>query len=340
MSDLALSQLDAAQQLALLRLMRYVTAQVQTDLAALTAPTVAMLRQAPPEQPLPPHLAVRAQSQLLRAWSGYTTTMAELIGRGVREAASLPFGAWAVMHNAYLPPELVEAPRPLAEGVESGVISSLLNRAVKATVQRTYSDGANLSARIWRLDQSARALMRRTFTEAVAFDHSPAWAAERVQIVMGAGLQREQGIAYQALRLARTEMSAALDQGQVLVYSQLPWIKAEQIHLAPEHPEPDECDTVVAGGEGGKGIYPVGTIQLPLHPNCYCWRSAVLADRREFAGHVGRWLSGRESWGEMDRYRALLGGSLAGFAGGATVGALTGWLQDKPASLAQRFWRR
>jgi hypothetical protein len=115
-----------------------------------------------------------------------------------------------------------------------------------------------------------------------------------------------QGVAYNALRLARTEIQAVHHMADDAVRQATPWIKKEQIVLSHSHPKPDICDDVVQAGEGGQGIYPVGTIRLPLHPNCLCFKVSVQISEEEFGDKLADWVSGGQ-WPEMDQYGALIG---------------------------------
>jgi hypothetical protein len=63
---------------------------------------------------------------------------------------------------------------------------------------------------------------------------------------------------------------------------------------------------VVNGGENGDGVYPKGTIILPLHPNCICFATAVLQDEAEFFDRLRAWLRGGPDAG-MDGYADFLG---------------------------------
>jgi hypothetical protein len=49
---------------------------------------------------------------------------------------------------------------------------------------------------------------------------------------------------------------------------------------------------------------------LPLHPNCLCYKTAVLMDEKQFTSQLNGWLKGNE-WSEMDRYAEMVGASSA-----------------------------
>jgi len=66
----------------------------------------------------------------------------------------------------------------------------------------------------------------------------------------------------------------------------------------------------VNGGANGDGVYPVGTIDLPLHPNCLCYKTAVMMPRDQFTGELNSWLHGGSS-PMMDQYASDLGVDLS-----------------------------
>ena len=116
-----------------------------------------------------------------------------------------------------------------------------------------------------------------------------------------------------------------------LVTQKMPWIEQEQIVLSPAHPKPDICDDVIAAGANGQGIYPVGTIRLPLHPNCLCYKTSVLMPPDQFVDKLSGWIKGETQWAGMDAYAQFLGvdpGQVGGIdlAGNEVVLSLIVWL--------------
>jgi len=219
---------------------------------------------------------------------------------------------------------------------------------LNAAAEYLYGDGLNLSGRIWRLDREARDGMNTLISAAIADGSSawdlarnleqflgadadcPRWTSTRLykrsksQIAAGdmTGLITNpncdgQGVSYNALRLARTEIQKAhaLATDKVLMNS--PWVEKEQVNLSAQHPEPDICDEIVAKGEKGEGVYEVGEIELPLHPNCLCYKTAVLMDEDKFIGDLNAWVKGDPSTtpggsaqdfgAAMDKYAQLIG---------------------------------
>ncbi len=241
-------------------------------------------------------------------------------------------------------PSLVErlnaGNRRLNEGIDSGVFSPQIDVLLNAASEHLYGDGMNLSGRVWRIDRETREMINNVIMKGVA-DGDSAWnIAKQLEQFLGAsencprwtssrlysrtatdraagdttGLLSGdacdgQGVAYKALRLARTEIQKAHALATDKLMASQPWIEQEQCNLSASHPEPDECDDVAQGGENGDGVYPVGTIEYPLHPNCFCFKTAVLMDDKAFSSQLNGWLNG-ESWPAMDDYKETIGGEM------------------------------
>ena len=123
-----------------------------------------------------------------------------------------------------------------------------------------------------------------------------------------------------------------------LMLSRMPWIESEQIHLAATHGETDECDDVASGGAKGDGVYPVGTIELPIHPLCCCFKGGVVGDLGKFGRRVRAYAGGGADK-EMQRYTRMVGGALgASLTGVAVAGALGIFYGGSEDEMDERFW--
>lgn len=222
--------------------------------------------------------------------------------------------------------------------VRDGVFDPQIEILLDTAAEFLYGDGLDLSGRIWNLDNESRELMNQIILQGVsngtsawdlakqlevflgASEDCPRWTSTRLykmtkKDIAGGDLRGlvsgekcdGQGQAYNALRLARTEIQKihALATDKVLKNS--PWVLQEQVNLSKGHAEIDVCDSVISDGEKGEGIYDVGTILLPLHPNCLCYKTAVLMPEGEFIGQLRGWMRGEKTWTEMDRYAESLG---------------------------------
>lgn len=245
-----------------------------------------------------------------------------------------------------------------------------LESVVLAAKQRTYGDTVRLSQRIWKLDSYGREGLNTAVNLAV-MEGKSAWAlAQDVEQFLGAGRdcprwtrQRlygltkadiaggnqtglisgdecaGQGVSYNALRLARTEIQWALNEATTRTFKQMPWIELEKVNLSPAHAETDICDDVASGGDNGDGSYKVGDVSLPLHPHCLCFKTAVLANNAAFVNRLKGWLGGQDTWPEMDIYHATLNHELWTDLRDTAVGvSLAYWLWEGAEALGGLFW--
>jgi hypothetical protein len=284
------------------------------------------------------------QTELMKLWGDTFKEWADEFEKVRVEAVSIPFGVMAVMHERLIIPLTTKDTKStkVQESVEDGVFSPQLNTLLHAAGQHLYGDSLNLSQRIWRVDREARdginaVIMNGISSGSSAWDIAqqlegylganadcPRWTSTRLygktkgEIASGdtGGLLSGNacdgsGVSYNALRLARTEIQKAHALATDRVLAQQPWVEKEQIHLSAAHPETDICNEIVEGGEKGEGVYTVGEIELPLHPNCLCYKTAVLMDEKEFTDKLRGWMRGEQDWAEMDDYETAIGGQLS-----------------------------
>lgn len=277
------------------------------------------------------------QRELLELWQSIFEEWAADFEKIRTEAASIPFGVIAVAHERMVIP----AQKTIEERVEDGVFSPQLSTLLHVASDYLYGDSLNLSQRIWRIDRDAQTGINALIMNAIA-NGTSAWdLAQELEQYLGAnadcprwtstrlygrtkkdlaggdttGLLRGKncdgsGVAYNALRLARTEIQKIHALATDRILASQPWVEKEKINLSAAHPKPDICDDIASGGENGEGIYPVGSIELPLHPNCLCYKTAVLMSEKEFTSRLRGWMTGQESWSQMDEYEDLIGGDI------------------------------
>jgi hypothetical protein len=291
-----------------------------------------------------------AWSQTFKAWHQEFETLR-------LEAAAIPLGSLCVLHENLVRPWLAsieERRTPIGrELTEASAAATTFDQpidaVIKAANQRVYEDGLQLSQRVWRLDHDSLNGIKQVIYNGAANGRSawdmakdleqylgfsqdcPRWTSTRLRLTkkeIAAGDIRGlksgeacqgQGVAYKALRLARNELQVihALATDQMM--AALPFVEKEQIFLSPSHPEDDECDQVIRDGEGGRGIYPKGTIRLPLHVHCLCNKVAVLLKPDDFTDQLRGWVNGSQLWPAMDQYAGLVGGDVNNSLGGSSV---------------------
>lgn len=355
----------AMQQRALLRLHLVVIGETHQILGDFNDHAARILSDSASEGGVIDGLALnKAKPDIERAWANAFTTWRGMVETAREESASIPFGSLAVLHRDTLLSVLVESKASL-----DYVFNPQLKAVIDAANRRVYADGLNWSQRIWNLDQTSLAGIRSVLLEGVA-NGASAWdIAKQLESFLGFGRNcprwtrtrlygltkrdiaggnraglisgddcRAQGVAYNALRLARNEVSIAHHMATDTMLARAPWVTHEQIHLSPAHPETDICDDVILNADDANGTYPKGTITLPLHPQCLCWKSAVLQPPDQFAARLNDWTRGG-AWAEMDAYQSLIGGDVrADLMIASAARALARWATEDGKALIKAIY--
>jgi hypothetical protein len=225
---------------------------------------------------------------------------------------------------------------------DGGVFSPQLRMLLDIAAEYLYGDSMNLSGRIWKLDRESRDGINQVLMNGISSGDSAWNIAKKLEEFLGAGADcprwtstrlygrsksdiaagdptgllsgdacAGQGVSYNALRLARTEIQKMHALATDRVLAAQPWVKSEQFHLSAAHPESDECDDAAKGGDNNDGVYPVGTIEIPLHPNCLCYKTAVQMPEKDFTSKLSGWVNGSGDWKEMDDYAQFIGGNVS-----------------------------
>ena len=366
-----------AQQAALMRLQLYMIGRTHELLGALAdRARDALVKAAGEDGKLDSVGFYLVQTEIEKAWAEMFGEWKRVFS-GLRwEAGSLPFGTLAVLFERFIG-VTKEEQRRSNEGArleeQEGIVAVYepqLKSILEAARARIYGDGFNLSQRIWRLDQASLAEIRRILAAGVAGGRSAWQMAEDLQGQLGAGSEcprwtstrlygrtksdiasgdktglysgdecRGQGVAYNALRLARNELQIVHARATDDVLRNSPWVEKERICLSPSHPAIScRCEEVVSGGENGDGVYPVGTVILPIHVQCLCRKEGVLMDEAEFVRRMRGWMNGVESWPKMDSFSDYLGVGIPGEIGTVNVAvgianSLVTWLWGDESGL-------
>lgn len=99
-------------------------------------------------------------------------------------------------------------------------------------------------------------------------------------------------VSYEALRLARTEMTAAYGEGVIASATVNPSTKGIKYILSNTHPKPDICDTITGIDAYGLGIgvYPIENApSYPFHPHCLCVVLTVNEQPEDLVQRLKRW---------------------------------------------------
>ena len=338
LSKVPTSRLYMAQQRAMVRLQLWFTGQTSQmilDFQKQARDTI--LSHVDKDGKLDSSATFQVQTKLLSQWGDVQSQWVKTFNRARAAAAQIAFGTMGVIHDRYVQPNIGNE---IQESVTSGVFNPQIQILMDKATEKIYDDGLNLSSRIWSDDRNTRDAINKALMQGLANKDSAWNIAKNIEDSFGAnddcprwtstrlyGLTKDQiaddnpaglqgatgspcdgsGVSYRALRLARTELQRIHAAATDSVMEQSPWVQKEQINLSPAHAEDDECDDVASGGENGDGVYEVGEIELPIHPNCLCFATAVMMDQDEFTSKLADWTKGTGDWPEMDDYAKDLG---------------------------------
>lgn len=195
--------------------------------------------------------------------------------------------------------------------IEKPVIQQMFfrtnERAVEAIWSRTQN-GLYLSDTIWNKCTNYRKHMTTIIQSAVAEGQDCTKTARALEkyVLKGKrtlaeeypGMMARMGsripsdISYEALRLARTEMTAAYGEAIVSAGMVSPSCNGIKFILSSSHPKPDICDDITGLDKYGLGIgvYPIDEApNYPFHPNCLCITTTVNEQPEQFVERLKRW---------------------------------------------------
>ena len=199
------------------------------------------------------------------------------------------------------------------------MFATVNRQAVEACWARTKK-GLFLSDRIWEQGEKFRNTMRDIVQEAVATGQDAVKTARMLQQYVRQGamtlardypnmMKRMKGrvpgdISYEALRLARTEMTAAFGEGTIAAARVSPSYIGMKWVLSHSHPMVDMCDTLAEHDEGlGRGVYPPGDEPpYPAHPNCLCALVSIHEDPEKFVERLKKWQDDPSSDQELEKW--------------------------------------
>ena len=233
----------------------------------------------------------------------------------------------------------------------TGFSAGQSQRVMHAAKSRTYGGTRNLSDRIWNLENGGAEKINQILlkgidgkTAAVKIQKEleqylkpeakgTRWTQNRLygqtskeratgtkgltrkpgQVDLSAG-QSTKGMSYNALRLARNEVSQIHEDAYLDTVDSMPWVSELKFNLSTGHPLTDVCDGVASGGPNGGGIYPKGDYPGRQHVLCYCFPTSVLMNKQAFLDQVRGWAKGENHF--LDDYSQKLGPQLSFDLGG------------------------
>lgn len=192
-------------------------------------------------------------------------------------------------------------------------------RAAEAIYARTHK-GLSTSDRIWRNSKRAEDTVRNIIQEAVVTGQDAREVAEALERYARTDaktmafeypnmMERIKSrvplrLSYEALRLARTEMTAAFGEGVISAGRVSPSYIGTRWVLSPSHPVKDICDTFANADVGlGKGVYPKGEEpRFPPHPNCLCSLLPVHEQPEDFIERLRDWMKNPRSQPDIEEW--------------------------------------
>ncbi|MGY0692628.1 retron-type reverse transcriptase [Virgibacillus sp. FSP13] len=197
--------------------------------------------------------------------------------------------------------------------------SKINTRAVEAIYARTHK-GLSTSDRIWRNSKRAETVVRNIIQEGVATGSDAKEVAQALEKYVQSDsktmaehypnmMERIQSrvpirLSYEALRLARTEMTAAFGEGTIQGGRVSPSYIGTRWVLSPSHPVKDICDTFANADHGlGKGVYPKGEEPMfPPHPNCLCTLLPVHEQPEDLVARLRDWMKRPASQPDLEEW--------------------------------------
>jgi hypothetical protein len=340
---------DRLQHVAISRLQLYVTGQVH----ALIYPFQAWLVRAVADSADADGYAQGSElSGIIRTaeprWRAVVADYAILLTRARRVAGSIAFTPYRLRHNRYITQpleQLQEAYTPTTDDWRRLAQMWLRRRdyALQVAQQRVYSDGLNLSQRVWRLEQGGMQTIRNTIARGMA-ERTNAWdLAQQLEGQLAAGqewpkwaetrlrnmdarqrAQSAEGLWRNAAERARgnPDVTGLLTPPAGISYNALRLARNEiqaanhavTSDIAIHSPwvtgrkvvlSPAHPRSDVCDTVAAGGPYDKTYNALPLHPQCLCRYEEVLMPPSDFARQARGWVAGENEF--LDDYASWLG---------------------------------
>lgn len=149
-------------------------------------------------------------------------------------------------------------------------------------------NGYRLSDRIWNVAESTRDKLNKILQDGINQGMSSMRLAKQVEqfLLPGRAALRTKkpygtDASFDAMRLARTEISHAAAQASYASAFMNPYVGGIDWALSPSHPRVDICDELATIGMSGRlrDPYPVESARLPpAHPHCLCRTQPAVGD--------------------------------------------------------------
>lgn len=251
-------------------------------------------------------------------WAAFIEDYNNSFVRAIHDACNIVYDMFAFYHDEVFIPAYKQAGKTeskitistINESIIKDIFAGLTDELVRAAYQRIYADGLSLSDRIWKLDKESLDEIKRIIYDGAINKRNIQDVANALEIYVR-GDTGEGGVSYKALRLARTEIQTIYHEALSRILSKIPFIHKIQVKLSARHIVHDICDDHIEGGENGEGIYKIGEIHLPFHPNCLCYIKPILDNINNLIKRIRIFTFGKKFNISLDEYTKLLGGDLS-----------------------------
>ncbi len=150
-------------------------------------------------------------------------------------------------------------------------------------------NGYRLSDRIWNAADATRRQIDMYLEESIARGRGALQMSRELEQFLSPERQLRRtktpygtDASYDAMRLARTEITRAAAQADQMSALMNPFVAGVRNVLSPQHPCCDICDEAAAAGPWPKDAIPA-QYQIPLHPHCMCYLAYEMIDGAEQA---------------------------------------------------------
>lgn len=190
-------------------------------------------------------------------------------------------------------------------------------RAIQTSFARSHEDGLKLSERIWNIGQHNKKIMSDIVRAGAGEDvvtvarslesyvkkGKTSIAANYPNMIKRMESRIPANLDYKALRLARTELTAAYGEGVIASAKATPVVKYVKWVISSSHPRKDICDTNANGGPNGNGIYEAMSCPIyPAHPNCICTLQPAPENTTVVVDKLKAWLKNPQSQPEIEEW--------------------------------------
>ena len=195
----------------------------------------------------------------------------------------------------------------VSKSVITKIFSELNTRTLEAYWARS-KNGLFLSDNIWSKNVKYRDTITKILQTAVAEGQDCVKTARMLDeyvlkgkktlvdnypnMIKRMGNRIPSDVSYEALRLARTEMTAAYGEGVLVAAKVNPATQGIKYILSKSHPKKDICDDITGSDNYGLGIgvYPIDNPPVyPFHPHCLCVVLTVNEQPDDLVARLKRW---------------------------------------------------